>query len=129
VRSGFDQFGIVFDFLGDGDESVSEEIEFAFAFGFGGLDHERAVDDEREADGIGMEAVIDEAFGDIAGAHAFDGLAVVAENAFVHAGRFIGDFVVRLEQSAEIVGVEKRVHGGAAKAVGTVGHDVSERAD
>ena len=129
VRSVLYQLGIFFNFLRDRDECVGEEIEFAFAFGLGRLDHECAVNDEREADGIRMEAVIDEALGNVTGPNAFGGLAIVAENTFVHGRRFVGDFVMRFEQRSQIVGVEERVHGGLAETVGTVGHDIGKSAD
>ena len=87
------------------------------------------MNDQREADGIGMEAVIDEALGDVAGANAFRGLAVVTENAFVHGRRFVGDLIMRLEQLAKVVGIEQRVHRGLAQTIGTVRHDVRECAD
>ena len=77
------------------------------------------MDDERETDGVRMKAVINEALGDVAGPNAFGGLAIVTENAFMHGWSFVSNFVVRLKQLAQIVGIEERVHGGSAKSVGT----------
>ena len=76
-----------------------------------------------------MEAVIDEALGDVHGLHAFFGLQFVAENDFVHAGRGVGQVVGAFEALADVVSVEDGVFGGLAQAVGTVGQDVRERAN
>jgi hypothetical protein len=98
----------------DGDHGVDEAIEFELAFGFGGLDHERAVDDHGEAHGIRVEAVVDEALGDIAGAHAQFRLPFVAEDHLVHVGRLVRQIVVGFEALADVNRVEHGVHGGVA---------------
>ena len=46
---------------------VDEQIELFLRFALRGLDHQRAGHDQREADRVGMEAVVDEALGDVAG--------------------------------------------------------------
>ncbi len=73
-------------FLRDVDERVDKQIEFLLALRLGRLNHHGAVDDQRKADGIRMESIIDEAFGDVACMHALARLLVVAEDAFVHVG-------------------------------------------
>jgi hypothetical protein len=83
----------------------------------GGLDHQRAVDDEREADRVGVEAVVDEALGDVAGLDAFGGLALVAEDNLVHGGGLVGELVEVFKLGADVVGVEDGVFGGLAQAV------------
>ena len=117
------------DFTGDRDHGVDEAVDFELAFGFGGLDHERAVDDHGEAHGVRVEAVVDEALGDIAGAHAEFRLPVVAEDHFVHAGRLVGQVEVGLQILADVDGVEDGVHGGVAQSGTAVRQDVGERAD
>ena len=123
-----DQLRVGFDLFGDGDHGVDELVELQLALGLGGLDHERAVHDQREAHGVRMEAVIDEALGDVAGAHAEFGLAIVAEHHLVHVGRSVGQIEVRLELLADVDGVEHRVHGGVAQARAAVRQDVGQRA-
>src|ERR1039457_3520856 len=129
VRRFQNELGVVFDLLGDVNEGVDEEVEFLFAFGFGGLDHHRAMHDQREADGVRVEAVIDQALGDVAGVDAFAGLPGVAENALVHGRGLVGELVVGLQQFADVGGVEHGIHGGDAESGAAVGHDVGERAD
>ena len=81
-----------------------------------------------KADGVGMEAVIDQPLGDVAGAHALLRLAVVAEHHLVHVGRFVRQVVIGLQHLADVVGVEHRIHGGVAQAVAAVRQDVGQRA-
>ncbi len=83
----FTSLRIGLDFLGDRDHRVDEQIEFALAFGLGRLDHQRAVHDQREADRVRMEAVIDQALGDVAGAHAVCACRSSLNTHFVHVGR------------------------------------------
>ncbi len=72
------------DFSRDRNHRVHELIEFALRLSLRWLDHERAVHNQRKADGIRMKTVIDEALGHVAGAHALRRLPVVAEDYFVH---------------------------------------------
>ena len=44
-----DQLRVGFDLFGDGDHGLDELVELQLALGLGGLDHERAVHDQREA--------------------------------------------------------------------------------
>ena len=53
--------------LGDRLHGVDEEVELLLGLALRGLDHQRAVHDQREGNGVGVEAVIDEALGDVAG--------------------------------------------------------------
>ena len=85
MRRGKHQVRCFLDLFGDGNERVDEQIQFGFTLGLSGLDHHRAGDDEREAHGVGMKSVVDQALGDVAGVDAALGLALVAEDAFVHA--------------------------------------------
>ena len=73
-------------FFRDRNHGIDEKIQFAFALGLGRLNHQRAANDQREADSIRMKAIIDQAFRDVAGADTLLCLPVVAEHAFVHAG-------------------------------------------
>ena len=53
---------------------------------------------------------------------------LVAEDHLVHARRLVRQVVVRLQLLADVIGVEHGVFGGLPQAVGTVGHDVGQRA-
>ena len=70
VRRGLHQLRILLDFARDRAHGGDEQIQFFARLALRGLDHQRAVHDEREADRVGMEAVIDEPLGDVAGLHA-----------------------------------------------------------
>ena len=82
-----DEVGRVDGLLRDGLHGIDEAVEFFQRLALGGLDHERAGDDHGEADGVGMEAVVDEALGDVSGLDAELGLELVAEDDLVHGGR------------------------------------------
>src|ERR1700722_6884019 len=71
MRSGFDDFRILLHFLRDRAHRIDKQIEFFERFTLRRLDHQRPMDDKREAYRVGMEAVIDEALSDVAGLHAF----------------------------------------------------------
>src|SRR5580693_9014615 len=70
VRSSLYQVGAGIGFSRDGAHGVNEKVAFLLRFGFGGLDHHGARNDEREGSGVRMEAVIDEALGDVHGVYA-----------------------------------------------------------
>src|SRR5579872_1107522 len=129
VRRLQDDLRVFFHLVGDVDESVDEQIELLFAFGFGRLNHHGAVHDQREADGVGMKAVIDEPLRDVACTDAFLRLAIVTEDALVHGRALIGKLVVRLQHFADVGGVEDGVHSCVAKSWPAVGHDVGEGSD
>ena len=120
---------VLFHLAGNLLHRVDEEVQFFFGLAFGGLDHERSRNDEREGDSVGVEAVIDEALGDIAGLDAAYLLALVAEDDLVHRGRLIWQLVMAFELLADVVRVEHSIFRGLAQAVGAVGEDVSQRAD
>ena len=71
------------DFLADGEHGVAEAVELVFGLAFGGLDHEGAGDGEGH--GGGVEAEVDEAFGDVV-----DLEAVIFEETGVD-DAFVGD--------------------------------------
>ena len=56
-------------------------------------------------------------------------LPLVAEDHLVHRRGLVGQLVEVFELVADVVGVEHRVFGGLAQAVGAVGQDVGQRAD
>src|SRR6266478_6549900 len=60
VRRGLYQLGVGLGFPGDRNHRVDEKIQLLQALRLGWLDHERAMDDEREADSVGMESVVDQ---------------------------------------------------------------------
>ena len=93
MRRGFYQLRGLFHFFGDGAHGGDEQVEFLKRFALRGLDHQGAVDDHGEADRVGVEAVVDEALGDVAGLNPFGRLALVAEDDFVHRGRFVRQLV------------------------------------
>src|SRR5689334_21293446 len=55
------ELGAFFHFLGDVLHRVNEKIELFFRFALRGLNHERAVHDQRKGHGVRMEAVINQA--------------------------------------------------------------------
>src|SRR5579862_5561014 len=83
-------FGVRLGFAGNRDHGVGEEVQFAFALGFGRLDHQGTMNDEREAYGVGMEAVIDEALRDITGSDTELRLPVITKDDLVHIGSGVG---------------------------------------
>ena len=70
MRRGLDEFGICGGFFGDRAHGVDEEVALFARFGFGGLDHQRAGNDQRKRRGVGMKAVVDQALGDVHGVDA-----------------------------------------------------------
>ena len=70
MRRGLDDVGSGSGFLGNRAHGVHEVIALLPGFRFGGLNHHGAGDDEREGRGVGVEAVVDQALGDVHGAHA-----------------------------------------------------------
>lgn len=117
------------DLLCNGAHCLNEKIQFLERLAFRRLDHQRAMHDEREADRVGMKAVIDQALGNVAGLHAFRCLALVAENYFVHRRRLVWQFVEVFKSPADVVRIEHRVFGRLPETVGTVGEDVRKRAN
>ena len=81
------------------------------------------------ADRVGVEAVVDEALGDVAGLDTPCLLLLIAEDDLVHRWRLVRQFVVAFELFADVVGVEHGVFGGLAQAVRAVREDVGEGAD
>ena len=76
-----------------------------------------------------MKSVVDQALGDVGGAHTALGLARVTEYTFVQRGRLVRQIVVRLQQGAQIVGIQHRIERGIAQSVAAVSQDVGQRAD
>ena len=129
MGGGFDELGVLGGFPGDLFEGVDEEVELFAGFALGGLDHHGAGDDEGEAGGVGVEAVVDHALAHVAGLDAIFGLELVGEDDLVEGGGLVGEIEGVGELGAEVVGVEDGVFGGLAEAVGAVGEDVGEGAD
>src|SRR6202044_4026868 len=119
VRSSLHEIGRGVGFGGDGAHRVNEQITFLFRFGFRRLDHHGAGNDQREGGGVRVEAVIDQALGDVHGIYAFHFLARVAEDDFVHGGQIVGEIEIGLEIFANVVGVEHGVFSSLANS-GTV---------
>ena len=60
------QLGILLGFARDLLHRIDEEIQFFLRFALGWLNHQRAGNDQRKRNGVGMKAVIDKPLGDIA---------------------------------------------------------------
>jgi len=71
-----------------------------------------------------VEAVVDQALGNVHRAHAFLGLHFVAEDNFVHGWRGIRQIVSALETFANVVGVQHRVLSGLPQTVRPIGLNV-----
>ena len=85
--------------------------------------------DQRKADRIGVESIVDQTFRDVTRPNAAFGLALVAEHALVHAACVERKIVVRLEQRPDVVRVQHRIHRHVTKSLAAVRHDVGERAN
>src|SRR5438045_964775 len=109
VRRSEDELRVFFDLFGDGLHGVDKEIKLLFRFTLGGLDHQRAGDDQRERRRIRMEAVVDEALGDVAGLHAFGSLQTIAEDNLMHRSGLVRKIVKAFELLADVVGVEDSI--------------------
>src|SRR6266404_5272172 len=127
MRRGLHQIRIGCGFFRNRAHGVDEKVALFLGFGFGGLDHKRARNDQRKSGGVWMEAVVDQALGDIHGADAILLLVRVAEYDFVHRWQGIREIVGAFEMLAYVVGVEHGVFRGLPDA-GTVRKDVSKRA-
>ena len=57
------RFGVFGGFAGDGAHGVDEGVEGFARFGFGRLDHQRLMEEEREVDGGGVVAHIEQTLG------------------------------------------------------------------
>ncbi len=68
--------------------------------------------------------MVNEALGDIQGAHALLGLLLRRGDKLVHAPVAIRDLVILFEEGQEVVGVEDRVFGDEAQALGAQGAEV-----
>src|SRR5438445_6563094 len=75
-----------------------------------------------------MEAIVDQALGDVAGLYAVLCLQPIAEDHFVHRSGFVRQLVNSFELLANVVRVEHRVLGGLAQPIWTIGEDVGQRA-
>jgi hypothetical protein len=71
-----------------------------------------------------MEPVVNQALGDIHGAHAARGLPAVGKDAFVHASLIVGQLVNILQPAHHVVGVEHGVCGSLPQAFRAIGEDV-----
>ena len=83
VRGRADQIGVPLGFPCDGEHGVAELFDLFRTDTLGGLDHQRAVDDEREAHGRWVEAVVEEPFGDVGVVDIVLGLFGVVKDHFV----------------------------------------------
>lgn len=82
---------------GDRFHHADEAVDGVLALGFGRLDQHRAADDQREIDRHWVVAVFAERFGDVEGGDARLLLALVGQQAFVHAGAFVRRMIFALE--------------------------------
>ncbi len=127
MRRGLDDLGSRGGFLGNRAHRVHEQIALLLRFRFGGLNHHRARHDQRERRRVRMEAVVDQALGDVHRVHAVLFLPRIAENHFVHRGQIERQVVHVLELLANVIRVQDRVFRGLADAR-AVGQRVGERA-
>src|SRR6476661_248734 len=128
VRSGLDKLGSRSGLVGDRTHGIDEEVALFAGFRLRWLDHERSGNDERKRSGVRVEAVVDEAFGDVHGIDAIFLLKRVAENNFVHGGQGVGKIERAFEVLANVIGVKHGVFGGLAHA-GAVSEDVRKGAN
>ena len=83
--------GIAFGFFGDGDHGFGKSFNRFRWLRLGRLDHKCLVDDQREVDRRRVEAVVDQALGDVVGTHPmFYALAGAGENDLVQHGAVVG---------------------------------------
>ena len=75
-----------------------------------------------------MEAVIDEALGDVHGVHALLFLAIIAEDDFMHGRRGVGQVENAFEILTNVIGVQDSIFGGLTNA-GAIGECVCEGAN
>jgi hypothetical protein len=129
MRRGQHHLRIFFHLFGDGTHGLDKQIHFFFRFAFGGFDHHRPGYDQRKRRSVGMEAIIDQAFGNVHGADAFLGLQLVAENYLVHAGGRVRQVVRPFQSLADVVGVEHGVFGRLPQTVRAVSEDVCQGAN
>lgn len=127
-------FDIFFAQRGDFEEGVAEGIERAFTFGFGGFDHQAIVDGPM--DGGGMEATVDEVFGDVHDRDAAveDGLGDGDELMRARIGghrlaflRAVGQRVGVLDALGDVIGGEDGGLADVSQALGTARADVGVR--
>ena len=102
-----------------------ELVEAGLGFGLGRLDQHRAVHHQREIHGHRVEALVDQRLGEIDRGEAL-GETLVAEHRLVHARPALRERRVEhvLEAAQDVVGVEHRVLGDLAQAIGAVAEDV-----
>ena len=100
----------------------------ALRFGLGRLDQHRAMDDQREVHGHRVEALVDQRLGDV------DVLSPPPKPrsekiASCMHGPLVAERRVEnvLERAQDVIGVEHRILGDLAKAVGAVAQHVGER--
>ena len=119
--------GIFFDHA---EERFGEGVERFLAFGFGGLDHDRFFHREREVDGRGVEAVVEQPLGEVHRGDAFFGFELRGRgDELVHAAVALRHGQEMLHAAEQVVGVEHGVFADAAEAVGAVRADVAVGAD
>jgi hypothetical protein len=113
----------------DPDHGLAEAIELGFGFGLGGFDHQCARD--RKAHCRGMEAKIDQPFGDVINTHAAGTLVRARiQNAFVRhtATRiFVEHGEMRLESARDIVRRDDGRFSGASPLLLALPHSLSIR--
>ena len=122
MRRTFDEFR---GFTADGAKSGGERVERLQRFGFRGLDHQGFFNDEREIDRRCVEAVVEQAFGDVHRGHA--GLLLDSAGTgdeFVHAAVAVRNFQEILDLAEQIIGVQHGVLGSLSQALATERADV-----
>src|SRR5579859_6574847 len=128
VRGGLNEFRSRCGLVGDRTHGIDKEIALFAGFRFGWLDHERSGNDQRKRGGVGMEAIVDEALGDVHGVDAVFLLERIAENNLVHGRQGIGEIENAFEVFADVIGVKHGVFGGLAHA-GAVREDIGKGAN
>ena len=129
MRCGLDEFGLLLALLGDGQHRVAEGVQGLARLALRGFDHDRLLHHHREIDRRGIEAVIDQALGDVPGVDALRALPLGREDALVHARAVVGDLIRRGQPRADVVRVEDRVVADLGEPSRAQAAQVGVRAD
>src|SRR5688572_11941161 len=109
VRRPAYELGLRARLLRDGAHRVHELVERLARLRLRGLDHEGAADDQRKVDGRSVEAVIEEALGDVHRLHPAPLLDAVGEHAFMQRRAVVRQVVGIAEPRAKVVCVQHGV--------------------
>src|SRR3954452_521871 len=102
---------ILFNLIRNRDQSIYEKVKFALAFGLRRFDHQRTGHDQRETDRVRVEAVVNQALGDITRSHTLLRLTRITEDTFMHRWRLVGKVEPGLQMLADIVRVQDSIDG------------------